>query len=68
MEKKKTYRVYGIASASTLVGEYEANSEEEAIRLAQEDREANYHISLCHQCAGEVDVGDIYKEHAEEAE
>lgn len=59
------YSVYGIMTASKFVGEYEANSEEEAKEKAQETGDC--HVSLCWQCSHEVDVGDIYEYQAEEA-
>ena len=59
------FRVYGIATASKFLGVYEAENADEARAKAQDDGE--YYISLCHQCAHEVEVGDIYEEHVEEA-
>ena len=63
----KTYRVYGLWTASKLIGEFEANSEEEAIAMAEDSDEA--YASLCHQCSREIELGDIYpyKHEAEEA-
>lgn len=61
----KKYRVYGIATASKFLGEFEADSAEEAAQMAQEHGE--YHIGMCHQCAHQVDIGDIYEERVEEA-
>ena len=54
------YLVYEIATASYFVGEYEAESEEEAKRLADE-RPQNDQPILCHQCAGEVEIGEWYE-------
>lgn len=62
------YRVYGVLSASVVVGEYEAETEEEAIEMANEDQDANWMPSLCHQCSREVALGDVYKAEAEEIE
>lgn len=63
----KTYRVYGLWTAYKVIGEFEANSEEEAIAMAEESEEA--YASLCHQCSREVELGDStpYKFEAEEA-
>ncbi|MDB4261342.1 hypothetical protein N9878_00605 [bacterium] len=58
------YYVYAIATASWLVGEYEADSENAAIELAQNDQEGKHHASLCHQCAS-VDIADVYEYQAE---
>ena len=60
----KKYRVYGIASASKYMGEFEAGSKEEAEEIAW--KEGDYHIGLCHHCAGEIDIGDIYEVQVEE--
>lgn len=50
------YHVYGIFSASKYLGEFEANSQEEAEEMAAESP-GNY-ASLCHQCAKEVSLSD----------
>lgn len=60
----KKYRVYAIATASCFLGEFEAENKDEAIRKAQE--EGDYASSLCHQCSHDVELGDWYKEEAEE--
>lgn len=54
----KKFRVYAILSASQYVGEFTAETEEEAIKLAEQD--GDYGGSLCHQCAGEFDLGDAH--------
>lgn len=64
----KKFRVFGIASASVEIGVYEAENADEAIALADEDRNANWHPSLCHHCSREVDLGDVYETEAEEVE
>jgi len=53
------YHVYGIMSASVLLGEYEADSKEKAIEMAEQNSSADWYPSLCHQCARKVDLGDI---------
>ena len=55
------YRVYGILTGSVFLGEYKANSEEEAEKMANDDPDANWYPSLCHQCSGEIEFGDIYE-------
>lgn len=60
------YQVYGTMSASVILGVYEAESKEEAIKMAGEDENANWMPSLCHQCSHEVELGDIYETEAEE--
>ena len=63
----KTYRVYGLWTASKFIGEFEANSEEEAIAMAEDSDES--YASLCHQCSKNLDLSDLYpyKFEAEEA-
>lgn len=60
------YKVYGHLSASILIGEYEAESKEAAEKMAENDDHADWYPSLCHQCASEVDLGDIYKVEVDE--
>ena len=62
----KTYRVYGIWTASKVIGEFEADSEDEAIAMAEDSEEA--YASLCWHCSRELDLGDSapYKFEAEE--
>lgn len=62
----KKYSVYGMVSGSVFLGEYEADTEEEAIDMANDNPEANWSPSLCHHCANEVDLGDIYDAEANE--
>jgi hypothetical protein len=63
---KKKYNVYGIMTASIFIGEYEAESQEEAEDMANRDSNANWMPSLCHQCSNEIDLGDVYKTEVEE--
>jgi hypothetical protein len=58
------YRVYGVASLSVVVGEYEADSPAQAEKMA--DEEGEWSIALCHQCAYDVDLGDINSVEIEE--
>ena len=64
------YTIYGLVQGSKVLGVIEAPSEEEAIEIAWADDAINeeMYVSLCYQCAGEVELGDIYKLEAEEAE
>ncbi len=59
------YAVYEIATASYLVGEYEAESEDAAKRMAS-DGPQNDPPSICHQCSNEVELGDWYEYQTEE--
>lgn len=51
------FRVYGIATGSKYLGEFEADSEEQAKEMAANSDEN--HICLCHQCARELEVDDF---------
>jgi len=62
----KKFMVYGVISASVVLGTYEAENADEAMALADKDNNANWHPSLCHQCSREVDLGDVYETIAEE--
>lgn len=55
------YTVIGLVSASIVVGEYEANSENEAIEKANNDPQANCNTTLCNQCSRTIDIGDVYE-------
>ena len=57
------YSVYGVVVGTKHIGEYEANSKEEAIEMAENDA----YVSLCHQCAGsEIDEPEIDELRADE--
>lgn len=63
------YRVYGVVIGSKLIGEYEAETPEQAKNMAA-DSDENY-VSLCHQCAKEIDdaqVSDAHDYQVEEVE
>ena len=57
------YKIYGIASAFKILGVIEAPSKEDAIEIAWTDDllRDEWYMSLCHQCANELDIGDIYE-------
>lgn len=60
---KTVYTVYGTVSGTKLLGEFEAESESEAIQMAEESEDI--YVSLCNQCADECDdaqVTDVYVE------
>ena len=54
------YRVYGNYIFSKVLGEYEAESEQEAIEKAVDNTE--YDATLCVYCAQEFVDGDIFDE------
>lgn len=51
------FRVYGTVIASKYIGEFEAATKEEAEQMAWESEEAC--VSVCHQCARDVDSPEI---------
>jgi Fe-S oxidoreductase len=57
------YRVVGTVTASKYLGEFEADSPEEAVEKALESEEA--HVSVCHQCAHDVSDPGIEEAFAE---
>ena len=58
------YSVTGAVHASTFVGEYDANTPEEAIERAYRDAG----VSLCHECAREVSDPEVCELVAEDME
>lgn len=59
--KLKKYTIIGIVETGKWLGMIEANSEEEALEIAEKDKniQNNSYISLCHQCANELDDPQI---------
>jgi hypothetical protein len=57
------YRVSGTVIASKYLGEFEADTEEEAIEMALSSE--NAYVSLCHQCSGECENPEIHDANAE---
>ena len=53
----------GIVTASKYLGEFEADSEEEAIEMALNSEEAS--VSICHQCSHDVSDPEINEANAE---
>lgn len=60
------YRAYAVVHSSKYLGEFEAASREEAEQMAWESDEA--YVSLCHQCAREINDPDIVDIELEEVE
>lgn len=60
------YQVYAKIVALKYIGEFEADSQEEAISKA-ENSDTCYAPTLCNQCAHEIDLGDICELEAEES-
>lgn len=58
------YMIHATVVASKHIGEYEAETEEQAIEMAWEDA----YVSICHQCSGEVDEPKIDELHAEKVD
>lgn len=61
----KKYRVYGIVTGSKYLGEYEANSKEEAEDMALRK---DGHVGLCHQCTSECEDAEIHEVQVEEVD
>ncbi len=57
------YRVCGVVTGSKYLGEFEADSEAEAIEIALNSEES--HVSLCHQCSSECEDPEIQEAFAE---
>lgn len=62
----KKFRVYALYNVSKFVGEFEAETEEEAIRAAEDSEDFQFDLGLCHQCNKEV--GDDLHHSQSEAE
>lgn len=58
------YSVSGAVHGSTWIGEYDANTPEEAIELAYNDAG----ISLCHECARKISDPEVLELTAEDVE
>jgi len=58
------YSVYGVINATKYIGEFEANSEEEAEEMAW-DSETGF-ISICYHCSKEIEEPTIYEMVVEE--
>jgi hypothetical protein len=61
-ENMPKYNVYVVVDAGFSLDVIEANSAEEAADIARDSKELserNFHV--CHQCSGNLDVGDMYK-------
>ena len=63
MSKEKEYSIYGIIGASKYLGKVKAKDKEEAI---EKGMELDSHVSLCHHCSSEIDIGDVYEYEANE--
>ena len=50
------YRVYGVMSVTKYFGEIEADSQDEAVEIAENSDEN--HASLCHRCSRDIDLDD----------
>ncbi len=60
------YHVYGHVVGTKYLGEFEAETPEEAKEMAIEAEEA--HVSFCHQCSRECSDPEIHEATVEEAE
>ena len=62
----KKFRVYRIMTATTVIGEYEAEDDQAALEMADMDRTGNWCPDLCHYCSRDLDLGEIYETEVEE--
>ena len=62
--KLKKFRVCGSVMGGKYLGEFMAETAEEAIEMALESEAA--YVSLCHQCAGECENAEVQSAEAEE--
>lgn len=51
------FKVYGVVTGSKYLGEFEANSKEEAEELALQSNEA--YVSLCCECSDECEDPEV---------
>ncbi|MHA6530211.1 hypothetical protein [Paenibacillus sp. BAC0078] len=58
------FRIYGRVIATKYIGEFEAESKEQAEEMAWKSDEA--YVSLCHQCSGEAEDPEIHELEIEE--
>lgn len=56
-KSKKRWAVSGVVVGSKYLGEFEANTAEEAVEMALNGPTA--YVSLCHQCASECEDPEI---------
>ena len=62
----KKYAVWAKVGASVKIGDYEADSPEAAIEMAENDQQANWSPTLCWSCANEVEISDAYDPYVSE--
>lgn len=48
------YQVYGVYTTAVLIGEFEAETPEQAEQLAEESEQFEYDKTLCSQCSHEI--------------
>lgn len=66
MAKNKSYSVWGVVKGSRYLGTFDADSEEEALKLAeQSDR---YEVFLCKNCSKKISKPEVDELFAKEIE
>lgn len=61
------YSIWGVVSADKHLGYVEADSAKEAIEKAWNELDCNS-PTICHQCSKELNINDVYKLIAENAD
>lgn len=64
----KKYNVYGSVSGTKYLGQIEAESMEQATKIAWDGRRIALSVDLCHQCARECENAEITDIEVEEEE
>ncbi len=68
----RKYKVSGIYGVSVPIGEFEADSPDAAIAMAEESDDTENQITLCHQCedvtGDSLTLGDMFAELVEDEE
>nr|WP_297388201.1 hypothetical protein [uncultured Roseateles sp.] len=54
---RKKFRVYGIVTGTKYLGEFEAETEEEATAMGLNS--TNNSLSICHRCSESFDLDDV---------
>ncbi len=59
------FTAHAMYTASKYLGTFEAGTKAEALKMA--DAKDDTYVTLCHQCADDVELGDYYEIQIDEA-